>query len=1262
MKSDGWAAKCLAGAGLGVVAAVGVRAYLTRRPKGYRRPTWRALPEGDLLQQGFKMSRVPEDLDFIVIGSGMGGLWLSAALTKCGYKVLVLEQHYIAGGCCHAFSQNGVEFTPGLGSRIHYIGDIDMAKGLLGAVGDPEFKADWHQLGGSEDGGLYDKALFGDREPVLLRQGRDAWYAEMCKHMPGKEKLLKGWLAALDEAKKAFMPLFFAKAWQPWTQWCWLRLCCRAGLKWAGKTVHQVIEELGGDEVDEALLTFQSMDHGETPRTASFPVHAMIVSHYMNGAWFPKGGPLSLARPLVSTIFKGGGAVLVRAPVQQIQVTQGRATGVRMKKKDAVLSCRKGVVSAAGLDATIHRLLSPEDVEQYLSEERDFMHSLGQGTSCLSAFVTVKGDAKDLGLSDHNVWFFPKPPSAGYSLDDITAESRANAARLNSTEGNFFCFIGAGSLKDRSMALLGLPHLPYTCPEDTNGVQLQLPSRQDPECMEQHPDTIALEMLTDAEAEPFLALSDVESHRRTSEYKDNKKQLEELIGGERFRQILLAVYPKLEDHILSIDVSTPLSVDFYLKRTAIYGLPHTPERITSPIPRVVTKIQDLYLSGQDVTTGGWLPAVMSGALAASQILGYNPLDLMCGRTVIGGMYKAALKAILTQNGAIFQKADDIASHAHKEWCCEHHDTGCTTTAAPSKKHYMWISVPVHPGKYDCAAGIKNWKKGWAHGKKKWCCSNKGIGCEEAIGYPDVSPLIIPLRFLRTFWLRASSPQLHWIDAMALLRDAGSDTQSIFSSEELEGLILKDKKAFLKTKCAQCAGSCGLAKKYKETMAAAWSNCPSIYPEDDLLGPCSGDVQLIRTQRYLVATARPGNAGSQNQRVQREAKITKEALLEQLKEDEARKEAQEAAAKAEQRRAAEKLEEEKSQRKNQRKLLAQKAKQVESFIQQRSRDTDGLRSAVHNKLLDLYPRVKRLSLALYNQFEHPDSTEVGGPDWEEVKEIYAEARELTGMIVMTESWDKFGLWSSDDFDCIAGTGNSEIGWSNRKKLWCCLHENRGCPQQVPDVFDCESGYENWPESWSVSKKEWCCDHHHRGCHGQEMESYDCRKDLEDWHGLWSGPKKAFCCKTYALGCPTQADSTVLEQPVREEVHMVDVPAPVTVVHHVHHYTTVSEPVNVEPVVAPYDCDAGYANWRNGWSEHKKGWCCAHQSVGCSYQCQEAAMTSFQEKAWCCWHLTIGCDGAELQQSYDCSAGFANWRAGWSEGKKLWCCQHHSQGCA
>jgi len=35
--------------------------------------------------------------DIIVIGSGIGGLASAAALSKYGYKVLVLEQHHVAG-------------------------------------------------------------------------------------------------------------------------------------------------------------------------------------------------------------------------------------------------------------------------------------------------------------------------------------------------------------------------------------------------------------------------------------------------------------------------------------------------------------------------------------------------------------------------------------------------------------------------------------------------------------------------------------------------------------------------------------------------------------------------------------------------------------------------------------------------------------------------------------------------------------------------------------------------------------------------------------------------------------------------------------------------------------------------------------------------------------------------------------------------------------------------------------------------------------
>lgn len=69
------------------------------------------------------------------------------------------------------------------------------------------------------------------------------------------------------------------------------------------------------------------------------------------------------------------------------------------------------------------------------------------GSSQSSPFCAGTLEASP-NCSTWKVWFFPKPPSVGYSLDEITAESRANAAKMNSTEGNFFCFIGAGSLKD----------------------------------------------------------------------------------------------------------------------------------------------------------------------------------------------------------------------------------------------------------------------------------------------------------------------------------------------------------------------------------------------------------------------------------------------------------------------------------------------------------------------------------------------------------------------------------------------------------------------------------------------------------------------------------------------------------------------------------------------------------------------------------------------------------------------------------------------
>ena len=60
-----------------------------------------------VLKQSFSREKIPTDLDAIVVGSGIGGLTTAAILAKLGKKVLVLEQHDQAGGCCHTFVEKG---------------------------------------------------------------------------------------------------------------------------------------------------------------------------------------------------------------------------------------------------------------------------------------------------------------------------------------------------------------------------------------------------------------------------------------------------------------------------------------------------------------------------------------------------------------------------------------------------------------------------------------------------------------------------------------------------------------------------------------------------------------------------------------------------------------------------------------------------------------------------------------------------------------------------------------------------------------------------------------------------------------------------------------------------------------------------------------------------------------------------------------------------------------------------------------------------
>ena len=76
-----------------------------------------------ILSDRYRRDKIPDSVDTVVIGSGMSGLSCAAVLSRMGQRVLVLEQHYVAGGGSHMFQlKGGLRFDSGLHYLVPYSG------------------------------------------------------------------------------------------------------------------------------------------------------------------------------------------------------------------------------------------------------------------------------------------------------------------------------------------------------------------------------------------------------------------------------------------------------------------------------------------------------------------------------------------------------------------------------------------------------------------------------------------------------------------------------------------------------------------------------------------------------------------------------------------------------------------------------------------------------------------------------------------------------------------------------------------------------------------------------------------------------------------------------------------------------------------------------------------------------------------------------------------------------------------------------------
>jgi len=86
-------------------------------------------------------------------------------------------------------------------------------------------------------------------------------------------------------------------------------------------------------------------------------------------------------------------------------------------------------------------------------------------------------------------------------------------------------------------------------------------------------------------------------------------------------------------------------------------------------------------------------------------------------------------------------------------------------------------------------------------------------------------------------------------------------------------------------------------------------------------------------------------------------------------------------------------------------------------------------------------------------------------------------------------------------------------------------------------------------------------------------------------------------------------------------------------------------------APWDCDDALAEWKTGWSDAKKAWCCANVGKGCQDHVEPVPPSLSQLSA----ATSPAAQGSQNQKTFDCQQGLKRWETDWSEEKKDFCCQ-------
>jgi phytoene dehydrogenase-like protein len=511
------------------------------------------------------MPSVDHEFDLIVIGSGIGGLTVASLMSQIKHKrVLVLERHFKLGGFTHSFTRPQ-ERSWDVG--LHYVGE--MAPGTIGRqLFDliTQHKVQWNKMPSPFEKFVYPDFTF------EVPDDEDLYQQALIEHFPHERTAIKRYFKdVLRVANWYRINMLMQSA--PALIRLPAQLTTRGAKDMGLLTTVEYLNRHFKDQKLKAVLTSQWGDYGLPPSKSAFAIHALVVVHYFKGGYYPTGGAEKIVESIKPIVEAKGGQCLVNHTVTEIIVRNGKAIGVKVVVKKGRENIEKEffapvVVSDAGAYTTFNQLL-PENVHLPFRKQ---LEQMTWGHSFATVYLALNENPSTLGFHGENHWIF-----SSYDHDEM--------------------------FQRRNEVLEDKPSFCY----------LSFPSQKDPQAVAH-----TAEIITALDYATVEKWKDQPWRRRGTDYQTLKDKL-----AKTLIDFVNKHYPGFKDLVDYQEVSTPITVETFTghSRGAIYGIPATPERFRLPWLKVTTPVENLYLTGADVTAPGILGALMGGVATAAHLLG-----------------------------------------------------------------------------------------------------------------------------------------------------------------------------------------------------------------------------------------------------------------------------------------------------------------------------------------------------------------------------------------------------------------------------------------------------------------------------------------------------------------------------------------------------------------------------------------------------------------------------------------------------------------